>query len=65
MTHATGLSKFLGKIRSPAVVNNTEEQDQFTRGGIGATTLVQHRMEVSDFKPASNPSSNKVMIVRE
>ena len=31
---------------------------------MGATTLVQHNMKLSDYKPTSNPSSNKVRIVR-
>ena len=63
MTHATVLSNLLGKIRYQSVVYNAKEQDYFTRGGMGDTTLVQHKMEVSDSKPTSKTSSNKVTIV--
>ena len=31
---------------------------------MGATTLVQHKIEVSDYKPTSKPSSKKARIVR-
>ena len=31
---------------------------------MGVTTVGQHYMEISDPKPTSNPSSNKVIIVR-
>ena len=31
-------------------------------GGVGATTVGQHKMEISDSKPASNTSSTKVRI---
>ena len=55
ITHATGLSKFLGKIRSPAVVYNAEDKYYFVRGGMGVTTMGQHKMEISDSKTTSNP----------
>ena len=64
ITHATVLSKFLDNIRSPSVVYNTEEEDYFTRGGMGTTTLVQHKTEISESKPTSKPSDNKVRAVR-
>ena len=64
MTHSTGLSKFLGKIRSPAVVYNTEEQEYFTGEGMRSTTRFQHNMEVLYSNTTSNPSYNKVRIVR-
>ena len=63
ITHATGLSKFLGNIRSLAVVCNAEEEDYFTGGGMGTTNVVHHKMEISDSKPTSKPSSKKVRIV--
>ena len=51
ITHAAGLSKFLGKIRSPEVVYKLEEEDYFTGGGMGATNMVKHNMEISNYKP--------------
>ena len=55
ITHATGLRKFLGNIRSLAVVYNAEEEDYFTGVGMGVTTVDQHKMEISDFKPTYKP----------
>ena len=43
ITHAAVLSKFLGKIRSPAVVYNVGDEDYFVGGGMGVTTMVQHK----------------------
>ena len=63
ITHAAGLSKFLGKIRSPVVVYNTEDEDYLVRGGMGVTTMGQHNIEISDSKPTSNILSNKFRIV--
>ena len=63
-THATGLRKFLGKVRSLAVVYNAEEEYYFAGGGMGVTNVGQHKMEIYDSKPNSKPSSNKVRIVR-
>ena len=57
ITHAAGLRKFLGKIRSPAVVYNAEEEDYFTRGGMGITNMVQHKMEIYN----SNPTKLSVL----
>ena len=62
ITHATGLSKLLVNIRSPAVVYNAEEEDYFTGGGMGVTNVVQHKVEISESKPTSKPLSNKVRI---
>ena len=62
--YTVGLNKFLENIRSPAVAYNTEEEDDFTGVEIGVTNLVQHKMKISDSKPTSNPSSNKVIILR-
>ena len=61
--HAAGLNNFLGNIRSPEVVYNSEEEDYFTGGARGVTNLVQNKMEISDFKPTSKPSANKVRIL--
>ena len=44
ITHAAGLIKFLGKIQSPVVVYNAEDEDYFVRGGMGVTTMGQHNM---------------------
>ena len=63
ITHAAGLSKFFGKIRSPEVVYKAEDEAYFIGGGMGITTVGQHKMEISDSKPASNTSSTKVRIV--
>ena len=62
ITHATGLRKFLGKIWSTAVVYKAEDEDYFIGGGMGVTTVGQHKMQISDSKPTSKPSSNKVRI---
>ena len=59
ITHATVLSKFLDNIRSPSVVYNTEEEDQFTEGGVGFTNVVQNNMEIFDSKPTSKPYANE------
>ena len=64
MTYAIGLIKFLGKIRSPAVVYNVEEQYYFSRRLMGATNLVHTKIEISDSNPASNPSSQNVRVVK-
>ena len=44
ITHAAGLSKFLGNIRSLEVVYNAEEEDYFTGGVMGITKMVHHKM---------------------
>ena len=64
MTHVIGVNKLWVKIRSLAVLYNAKEQYYFIGGVIGATTLVQNKMEVSDSKSTSKPSFNKVRIVR-
>ena len=64
ITHAAGLRKFLDKIRSPAVVYNAEDEDYFVGVVMGVTTMGHHKMEISDSKPTSKPSSNKVRIFR-
>ena len=64
ITHATGLSKFWGNIRSPAVIYNEKEEDYFTGGGMGVTAVVQHKMDISDSKPTSKTCANKVRIFR-
>ena len=64
ISHATGLSNVLSKIRSPSLVYNTEEEDYFAGGVMGVTTVVHHNMEISDSKPTSKPSANKVRNVR-
>ena len=64
ITHVAGLSKFLGKIWSPAVVYKAEDEYYFIRVGMGVTTMVQNKMEISDSKPTSKPSSKKLRIVR-
>ena len=64
ITHAAGLRKFLGKIRSPEVVYKAEDEDYFVGGGMGVTTVGQHKMEISDSKPTYKPSSNNVRTVR-
>ena len=58
--NTAGLSKFLGKIRSLSVVYNEEDKDYFFGGGMGVTTMDQHKLEISDSKPTSKPSYNKV-----
>ena len=62
ITHVAGLSKFLGNIRSPVVVYNTEEEDYLTGGGMGVANLVQHKMDISNSMPTSKSSYNKVII---
>ena len=62
ITHPAGLSKFLGKIRSQEVVYKAEDEEYFLGGGMGVITVGQHKMEISDSNPTSNPSSNKVRI---
>ena len=64
ITHAAGLGKFLGKIRSPVVVYNLEEEYYIDGGGMGVTSLFQHKMEISNPKPTSKYSANKVRIFR-
>ena len=64
INHATGLSKLLGNIRSPAVVYKAENEDYFIGGGMGVTNVGQHNMEISDSKPTSKTLSKKVIIVR-
>ena len=64
ITHAAGLSKFLGKIWSLVVVYKSEDEEYFVRGGMGVTTVGQHKMEIYDSKPTSKPLSNKVIIFR-
>ena len=64
ITHAAGLIKFLGKIWSAAEVYKAEDEDYFIGGGMGVTTMGKHKIEISDSKPTSNPSSNKVIILR-
>ena len=64
ITHAEGLSKFLGKIRSLVVVYNAEEEDYFTGVGMGVTNVGHHKTKITDSKPTSNTSSNKVRIIR-
>ena len=44
VTHATGLGKFLGKIRSQAVVYKAEDEDYFIGGGMGVITMGQQKM---------------------
>ena len=63
ITHATGLSKFLGKIRSSTVVYNAEEENYFSGRGMGVPNVLQQNMEIYDHMPTSNPSDNKVRIV--
>ena len=58
------MSGFLGKIRSLAVVYKAEGEYSFIGGGMGVTTMVKHKMEISYSKPTSKPWSNKVIIVR-
>ena len=48
VTHAAGLSKLLGNIRSPEVVHNAEDEDYFVGRGMGVTTMGQHKMEISE-----------------
>ena len=43
--HATGLSKFLGKSRYPTVVYKAEDEEYFVEGGMGVTTVGQHKMK--------------------
>ena len=44
ITHAAGLSKFLGKIRSPEVIYNADDEDYVIGVGVGVTTVGQHKM---------------------
>ena len=46
ITHATGLSKFWGKVGSPEVVYKAEEEDYFAGGGMRITNVFQHKMEI-------------------
>ena len=55
ITHAVGLSNFLVKIWSLAVVYNAEEEDYFIGVGMGVTNVVQHKIEISDSESTSNP----------
>ena len=64
ITHVAGLRKFLGKIRSPAVVYKAEDEYYFIREGMGVTIMVQNKMEISDSKTTSKPLSKKLRIVR-
>ena len=64
ITHYTGLSNFLSKIRSPEVVYNAEEEDYLDGLGVGVTNMAQQNMDTSDSKSISNPSSKKVRIFR-
>ena len=64
ITHAKGLRKFLDNIRSLAVVYKAEDEDYIIRGGMGVTTVGQHKMGISDSKPTYKTLSNKVRIVR-
>ena len=64
ITHATGLSKFLGNIWSSVVVYKAEYEDYFIGGGMGVTAVGKHKMEISDSKPNSKPSSNKFITFR-
>ena len=63
ITRAVRLRNLLGKIWYPAVVYKAEDEYYFIRGGMGVTTVGQHKIEISDSKPTSYPSSNKVIIV--
>ena len=62
--HTAGLSKFLGKIRSPEVVYKAEDEDYFIGGRTGVPNVGQHSMQFYDSKPTSNPSYNKFRIFR-
>ena len=62
ITHAAALSNILGKIQSPALVYKAEDEYYFIRGGTGVIIVGQHKMEISDSKHTSKPSSNKVRI---
>ena len=64
ITHAAGLHNFLGNIWYLAVVYKTEYEDYLTGGGMGAITVGHHKIQISDSKPTSKPSSNKVRMVR-
>ena len=64
MNNTAVLSKFLGNIWSPAVVYKAEYEDYFIRGGMEVIPMDQNNMEISESKPTSKPSSNKVIIVR-
>ena len=44
ITHAAGLSKFLVNIRSTAEIYKAEDEYYFIRGGMGVTTVDQHKM---------------------
>ena len=44
LTYAAGLKKFLGKIRSPAVVYKAEDEDYFVGWGMGITTVGHHKI---------------------
>ena len=63
ITHAAGLSKFLGKIRSPEGIYKAEDEYYFIRGGMGVTTVGHNHMEIFDSKPNAKHLSNKVRIV--
>ena len=62
IARATGLRKFLVDIRSPAVVYKVEEEDYFAGGGMGVTNMFQHKIDISDSKPTSNPYAKNVRI---
>ena len=64
INNAAALNKFLGKIQSSEVVYKAEDEDYFIGGGMGFKTVGKHKMEIYDYKPTSNPLSNKVRIVR-
>ena len=64
ITHAVGLSKFLGKVQSLEVDHNAEKEYYFIGGGMGVTSVGQHKTKISDSKRTPKPSSNKVRIVR-
>ena len=46
------------------MVYKAEDEDYFIGGGMGVTTVGQHKMEIYDSKPTFKPLSNKVRIVR-
>ena len=64
MNRAIVLRMFLGDIRSPAVVYNADRKEYFARGVMGATTLFQNNMEISEPNPNSKTSSKKTGISR-
>ena len=53
ITHAVGLRNCLGKIWSPEVIYNADDEDYVIGVGVGVTTVGQHKMENSDSKPTS------------